>query len=134
MMLHEATVFIIDDDEAVGDSLKLLLETHGLNVEHFGSTQEFSKSYRPRERTCLVLDHHLPSQTGLDFLKSAAGAALDVPVILVTGGGNRILKARAEAARVAYYFEKPLDTDILIDAIFRLVGETLPRDDPDRQQ
>jgi two-component system, LuxR family, response regulator FixJ len=121
--MAEATmIFLVDDDEAVRDSLKLLLESYDCLVEDFGSTREFLKAYRPRDKQCLVLDHHLPDETGLDFLESIDGASLRIPVILMTGGGDRALKERALRAGVTAYFDKPLDNAILLGAIFTAIG------------
>ena len=126
-MSEEIVIFIVDDDDAVRDSLKLLLESYDCNVEDFGSTRDFLRAYRPRERQCLVLDHHLPGETGLDFLESIDGRSLRIPVILVSGGGDRALKERALKAGVAAYFNKPLDNSILLPAIFNAIGSA-PRD------
>lgn len=121
-MNPQITVFIVDDDEAVRDSLKLLLESHGCEVEDYGSTREFFQAYRPRETQCLVLDHHLPDETGLDFLESIDGASLRVPVIVVSGGGDQALKERALKAGVFAYFDKPLNNTVLLETIFKAVG------------
>lgn len=111
------TVFIVDDDDAVRDSLKLLLESYGIAVEDYGSTAEFVRHYRPRARQCLVLDQHLPGTTGLDFLASPEGAALGLPVVLVTGRGDNALRSRAAALGVSVYLEKPVVDDALMAAI-----------------
>jgi len=121
-MAEAAMIFLVDDDEAVRDSLKLLLESYDCLVEDFGSTREFLEAYRPRDKQCLVLDHHLPDETGLDFLESIDGASLRIPVILMTGGGDRALKERALRAGVTAYFDKPLDNAILLGAIFTAIG------------
>jgi two-component system, LuxR family, response regulator FixJ len=111
------TIFIVDDDEPVRDSLKLLLESYGMAVEDYGTTAEFTRHYRPRDRQCLILDQHLPGATGLDFLASPEGAALDLPVVLVTGGGDNALRARAAELGVSVYLEKPVVDDMLMAAI-----------------
>ena len=80
-------VFVVDDDEAVRDSMKVLLEVHGLEVEDYGSTGEFADHYRKPRRGCLILDQHLPVLTGVDFPTSPVGKRLDIPVILITGRG-----------------------------------------------
>lgn len=121
-MVDPPTIFLVDDDEAVRDSLKFLLESYDCFVEDFPSTREFLKAYRPREKQCLVLDHHLPGETGLDFLESIDGAGLRIPIILVTGGGDRALKERALRAGVLAYFDKPLDNAVLLGAIFKATG------------
>ncbi len=112
-----ATVFVVDDDEAVRDSLTLLLESYGIAVEAFGSTAELASRGRPDGPACLVLDQHLPGTTGLDFLCSPEGAALGLPVILVTGQGDLSIRTRALELGVAMYLDKPIDDGVLIGAI-----------------
>jgi len=116
-------VFIVDDDDAVRDSLRLLLETHGITVKDYGSTAEFARDYRPGEHECLILDQHLPGSTGLDFLASPEGAKLNLPVILITGRGDRALERRALALGVKVYLQKPVAEAVLIDAIEHVAGE-----------
>jgi FixJ family two-component response regulator len=115
------TIFIVDDDEAVRDSLKLLLESHGCRVRDYGSTRDFFRDYRKEERQCLVLDHHLPGETGIEFLESGDGANLRVPVIIVTGGGDKTLRARATKAGALAYFDKPINDSELVTTIFLLL-------------
>jgi two-component system response regulator FixJ len=123
-MSESTTIFIVDDDEAVRDSLKFLLESYRCQVEDYASTREFFEAYRPRDKQCLVLDHHLPGQTGLEFLESIDGTSLRIPVILVSGGGDRVLKQRALKAGVVAYFDKPLDNSVLLAAIFNAIGSS----------
>lgn len=117
------TIFIVDDDEAVRDSLKLLLESHGCHVRDYGSTRDFFRDYRKEGRQCLILDHHLPGETGVEFLESDDGAQLHVPVILVTGGGDPALRTRATKAGALAYFDKPINDSELVATIFRLVDD-----------
>jgi two-component system response regulator FixJ len=126
-MSADEMVFIVDDDDAVRDSLRLLLQAYDCHTEEYGSTREFLRAYRPREKQCLLLDHHLPSETGLDFLESIDGADLRLPVILMSGGGDRSLKERALKAGVVAYFDKPLNNTVLLATILRAIGkDTLP--------
>ncbi len=113
------TVFIVDDDDAVRDSLKLLLEIHGMTVEDYGSTAEFAQHYRPCACGCLVLDQHLPGVTGLDFLSSVESPLRGLPVILMTGRGDSAIRDRAAQLGVSAYLEKPIGDGVLIDAIRR---------------
>ena len=103
------TIFIVDDDEAVRDSLKLLLESHGCQRSGLRLDPRFLPRLPEGDRQCLVLDHHLPGETGIEFLESDDGANLRVPVILVTGGGDQALKARAAKAGALAYFDKPIN-------------------------
>lgn len=117
MLLEASTIYIVDDDEAVRDSLKMLLETYGMAVRDYDSLNDFARHYRPGPRQCLILDQHLPGMTGLDFLGSSRGAALSVPVILVTGRGDSSIRDRAYAMGVRAYLEKPIPDDILLEAL-----------------
>ena len=119
MTSQTPTVFIVDDDEAVRDSLKFLLESYGCDVEDYGSTRAFLRAYRPRDKHCLVLDHHLPGETGLEFLESIDGSSLRVPTIMLSGGGDQSIAERALRAGVVAYFHKPLDNAILLATIFK---------------
>lgn len=122
-VLENVTVYVVDDDDAVRDLLKLLLESYGIAVEAFGSTESFLQFYRPNSHACLVLDQHLPGATGLDFLGSPEGAGLHLPVILVTGRGDAALRKRALEAGVVAYLEKPVDDGALIAVIERAVAD-----------
>ncbi len=122
-LIRDIMVFIVDDDDAVRDSLSLLAETHDMQAEAFASTEEFVRAYHPHPRQCLVLDQHLGGgKTGLDFLASRECAAMRLPVILMTGRGDDEIKARALAAGAIAYFDKPIDAKSLIGAIERVVG------------
>ncbi|HVM80551.1 MAG TPA: response regulator [Stellaceae bacterium] len=119
-------IYVVDDDDAVRDSLRILLESHGMNVSDFGSTHEFVAGYRPHPRACLILDLHLPVVGGLDFLASPAGQALDIPVILITGRGDEQTRARATELGAAAFLEKPIEDGALVEVI----GATLERRPP----
>jgi two-component system response regulator FixJ len=117
------TICIIDDDAAVRDSLRVLLESHGWTVEDFASTAEFLTRRRERESAALlILDQHLPGASGLEFL-GAHGAGLGLPVILITGAGDNNLREQAYRRGVAAYLEKPLTEGRLLDAIARALGD-----------
>lgn len=123
LMSDQYTIFIVDDNDAVRDSLKLLLESHGCRVHDHRSTREFLDAFRAGDRQCLILDHHLPDQNGLDFLESEEGSRLGLPVIVVTGGGDEGLKARALRAGATAYFDKPLNDAILVSTILTLLKD-----------
>jgi len=114
-----AKIYMVDDDDAVRDSLTLLLESHGFDVASFASAAEFAAAYRPNGSACLILDQHLPGMSGLDFLASRQGASLRLPVILITGGSDQRIRDRATALGVAAFFEKPVTEGPLLAAITR---------------
>jgi len=115
-------IYVIDDDDSVRDSLRMLLESHGMHVRDFGSTAEFVARYERSPRACLVLDLHLPVVGGLDFLGSPAGRALDIPVIMITGRGDEAMRARAIEVGAAAYLEKPIEDGALIASIDTALG------------
>jgi two-component system, LuxR family, response regulator FixJ len=121
-VVSKAKVFIVDDDDAVRDSLKVLLEVDGLDIEDYGSVEAFARYYRKPPSGCVILDQHLPLMTGLDFLISKAGRSLGIPVVLLTGRGDKALKDRALGAGAAAYMEKPVTDGALRETIRRLVG------------
>jgi FixJ family two-component response regulator len=111
------TICIIDDDAAVRDSLRVLLESHGWTVVDFASTAEFLECRDDgASAALLILDQHLPGASGLEFL-GAHGARLGLPVILITGAGDNNLREQAYRRGVAAYLEKPLTETRLLDAI-----------------
>jgi FixJ family two-component response regulator len=102
--------------------IKVLLQIHGLDVEDFGSTSEFVSHYRKPTRGCLILDHHLPRTTGLDFLSSSEGRRLNIPVILITGHqGDPNIERRTREAGVAEYLQKPIAARKLIETVERVI-------------
>ncbi len=95
-----SVTYVIDDDQAVRDSLKLLLEAYGMVVEDYRSSEEFGRNYVLGRGGCLILDLHLPGASGLDYLASQSAAAAELPVIIITGRGDPASRARAERLRV----------------------------------
>jgi len=114
-------IFVVDDDEAVRDAIKGLLEMHGLEVAAFESTADLVHGYAKPSQGCVILDQHLPPTSGLEFLASPEGHQLGIPVILITGRGDPGIKRRAEQAG-AQYLEKPLRRKSLIDTLERVIG------------
>lgn len=120
---HKPTIYLVDDDDAVRDSLVFLLESHGFNVAAFASINEFERAHRIQDRACLILDHHLPGTTGLEFLASPKGVALHIPVIVITGGADPTISARARTLGVASFLEKPVREAPLLAAIESAVSD-----------
>jgi two-component system response regulator FixJ len=115
--LSGVIAFIVDDDDAVRDSFRLLLEAHWITVADFESTAEFAAAYRPRPRACLILDLHLPGTSGLDYLAALGKDGPALPVIMVTGRGDDASRERAFALGAVAFLEKPVDNRELLSAI-----------------
>ncbi len=124
MLTHQLKdkVYVVDDDEAVRDSIKLLLELHGYDVEAFESAPNFSHCSRRATSGCLILDQHMPVTTGLDFLASPEGRALNIPVILITGQGDPALTSIARQAGAVAVLEKPVSEELLVAMVSQVIG------------
>ena len=126
----ESIVFVIDDDAAVRKALASLIRSVGLQVELFGSAQEFLQAKRPQVPSCLILDIRLPGISGLDFQRRLADAEVLIPIIFITGHGDIPMSVRAMKAGAVEFLTKPWRDQDLLDAIH--VG--LERDAARRQQ
>ena len=115
----ETLIYVVDDDDAVRDSLSILLESHGMTAMGFSSTQDFVAGFRRHPRACLLLDLHLPVVGGLDFLGSDVAKDLDIPTILITGRGDDATRERALQLGAVAFLEKPVDDVELMKAIGR---------------
>ena len=110
------TVFVVDDDVSVRESLKLLIESVGWHAETFGSGQEFlSRQWVPGP-SCLLLDVVLPDLNGCDLQKLVADRA-EMPIIFMSGHGDVPTTVRAMKAGAAEFFTKPLVDDVLLSSI-----------------
>ena len=115
-----ATVFVVDDDSSVRDAVKTLLKSVGLNVQAFGSTEEFLEALRggrPERSSCLVLDVRLPGMSGLEFQQELKTKGIRIPIIFVTGHGDIPMTSRAIKAGALEFLTKPFQKQELLAAI-----------------
>ncbi len=87
-MTNETPIFVVDDDDAVRDSLKALLETEGLSVETYVSGQEFLDAYDPSRRGCLLLDVRMADMTGLELQQKLSARPHKLSIVIITGHGD----------------------------------------------
>jgi FixJ family two-component response regulator len=116
-MRAEPTVFIVDDDVSVRESLELLIQSAGWRPETFASAEAFLARPRLDSPCCLVLDVSLPDLNGLELQQRLAEHRLDMPIIFVTGYGDVPMTVRAMKAGAAEFLTKPVRTDVLLSAI-----------------
>jgi RNA polymerase sigma factor (sigma-70 family) len=112
-----STVFVIDDDASLREALKSLIRSVGLQVELFGSAQEFLQRKPPDGPSCLILDIRLPGIGGLDFQRKLAEANIPIPIIFITGHGDIPMSVRAMKAGAVEFLTKPFRDQDLLDAI-----------------
>jgi len=112
-----SVVFVIDDDASIRQALKSLIRSAGLEVEIFGSVQEFLQAKRPDVPSCLVLDIRLPGISGLAFQRKLAEDNNPIPIIFITGHGDIPMSVRAMKAGAVEFLTKPFRDQDLLDAI-----------------
>lgn len=113
----EPTIYVVDDDEAVRDSLTLLLESHGMHVKAYDSPNAFLAEYQGGTVGCLLLDLHMPGMSGIDLLEQFAPRTVDIPVIVISGKADPASRSRAVAAGANAVLDKPFRDHDLLSAI-----------------
>ena len=114
---NKPTVFIVDDNAAVRDAIRWLVEQVGLGAKTFANAQEFLAAYRPGTRGCLVLDIRMPGMSGIELQEKLAREGAHLPVIIVTGHGDVPITVRAMKAGAFEFLQKPFNDQTLLDAI-----------------
>ena len=110
------TIAVVDDDRAVRDSLRFLLETVGHKVETFVGATDFLRA-EFRRVACLLLDHHMPGMTGLEPAEHLNAAGVTIPILLITGAPSPAIVARAAKLGITRVLEKPPDEDDILTFI-----------------
>ncbi len=107
-------VVVVDDDEAVRESLRFLLDIAGYDAVTFASAQDYLDHLCCQPATCLVLDQHMPHTTGLELLATLRQRGTRLPTALITGSPSPDLVRQATALGAARVLEKPLADDALL--------------------
>ena len=114
-------VVLVDDDEAVRNSLRLLLTGRGYDVDLYaGGDAVLDAQLDTGSRTCLIADYLMPDIDGLTLLEQLRKQGWSGPALLITGHFNATLERRARAVGYAQVFEKPLNHELLLNAVARL--------------
>lgn len=124
------TVFVIDDDPSIRESIQGLLKSAHLRSESFGAAEEFLSSKPTEGPSCLILDISLPGINGLEFQRQLSDAGLLIPIIFITGHGDIPMTVRAMKSGAVEFLTKPfLDQDLL-----EAIHQALERDRMTRQR
>jgi two-component system response regulator FixJ len=110
-------VFVVDDDEAVRDALRLLLKSVHLPAQDYASPAEFLQSYDPRQGGCLVLDIHMPGLNGLQLQDELSRRGGGIPIIFITGHGDVSMAVQAMKQGAVEFLQKPFRDEDLLGAI-----------------
>jgi two-component system response regulator FixJ len=110
-------VFVVDDDPAMRDSLRWLIESTGVQVETFPDAQTFLARIRPELPGCLVLDVRMPGMSGLDLQAELTRRGIGLPTIVLTGHAEVPMAVRAVKAGAIDFIEKPFSDQLLLDRV-----------------
>jgi RNA polymerase sigma factor (sigma-70 family) len=116
-------IHLIDDDDAGRASLALLIGTVGLRVQTWTDPQEFIRSFDRQSIGVIVLDVRMPGISGLTVLDALVSQGVDHPVIMLTGHGTVELCRRALKSGATEFLEKPVDDDVLLEALQNAVRQ-----------
>jgi len=118
------TIVIIDDDESVRKALGRLIRSVGLQVETFGTAEEFLQSADQPTPDCLILDVHLPGLSGLDLQKQLKKEGRSLPIVFISAySEDRVSRLALDEGAIAFLY-KPFEERLLLEAMSRAVGPT----------
>lgn len=128
--MSEPTVFIVDDDATIRDSLRWLLDSVELKSQSYASAAEFLADYDPSQPGCLVLDIRMPGMSGFELQAELEKRKVSLPIVIMTGHGDIPMCVRAFDAGAFAFVEKPVNQQALLDYI----RKALAQDAEDRQR
>ena len=122
-MLRKATMIsIVDDDHAVREAVKSLVRSLGYSVSTFASAEEFLKSERLQDTSCLITDLHMPGMTGVELQDHLIADGHRMPIIFITAYPDDTVRARAMKAGAVCFMKKPFSEDHLVGCLDRALG------------
>jgi len=135
-LMIDATVYVVDDDPALRESLGYLLQSEGLKVRAFECARQFLAEYDRHARGCLVVDVRMPEMSGLQLQEHLAAEGSTLPIIVITGHGDVPMAVKALKNGALDFIEKPFADQQLLDRVHealdverRLYGERATRED-----
>lgn len=128
---EDKLIYVVDDDDAVRDSLSLLLESAGHAVETFEAATDALASCRSRIPACIITDVRMPEMDGLEFQGKLAESRIEVPVIVITGHADVPLAVRAMKAGAVDFIEKPFLDEAILASIETATKRQPRTTDPD---
>lgn len=123
MSTNTGPVMVVDDDDAVRQSLQFALELEGLEVQAYGSGPQLLAEEHLPASGCLVVDYYMPAMDGVELLDRLRLRKVDLPAILITAKATGEIRQRALRAGFRQVLEKPLEDSALIDGIRRLLAD-----------
>jgi len=115
--MYQPTVFIVDDDQTIRDSILQLFESANINARGFASAEEFLAFYSIHMVGCLLLDVRLSGMSGLQLQEQLAQQKHHLPIIFMTGYGDVPMAVRAMQGGAVHFLEKPFDSQTMLDRV-----------------
>ena len=125
--MNDATVFVIDDDASVRDSINLILSLKGMRTQLFSSAEDFLEAYRPEWRGCILTDLQMPGMSGLDLQQALHERGVLLPVVVLTAHGDVPTTRVAMKGGAFDFLEKPINDEVLLDVLNNAIREDIHR-------
>ncbi|BBB24831.1 two-component system, LuxR family, response regulator [Amphritea japonica ATCC BAA-1530] len=123
------TVYVVDDDADVRDSLQWLLESVGLDVASFENAQAFLDSFEPGASGCILMDVRMPGLSGISAQKKLPDYQIDIPLIMISGHGSVDMAVTAMTQGARTFIEKPFNDQLLLDHVQQSLAQDLAQRD-----
>jgi len=120
--MEQQTVFIVDDDAAVRDSIQELVESVDLRAQGYASGQAFLDSFQPEHPGCLVVDVRMAGMSGLLLQQKLGELGAGIPIIIITGHGDVPMAVHALQAGAVDFVQKPYRDQLLLDSIIKALA------------
>ncbi|XVN74283.1 Response regulator protein TmoT [Oligella sp. MSHR50489EDL] len=118
-----SVIFVVDDDDAVRDSLRLLLETQNYRVQTFASGEEFLEQYNPNHVSVLITDVRMPGMSGLQLQEQLLERKATLPIIFITGHGDVNMAVSTMKKGAVDFIEKPFNLEDIMPVIARFLDQ-----------
>jgi len=128
------TVFIVDDDEAVRDSLRWLLEANGYRVKCFAAAEEFLQHYDAEQVGVLIVDVRMPGMSGLELQEALIARKAPLPMVFITGHGDVPMAVSTMKKGAVDFLEKPFNEADLRAIVARMIDQAIELADQAAQQ
>jgi two-component system response regulator FixJ len=133
---EKRTVFVVDDDHALCDALRWLMESVGLSAETYYGSRDFLAAYAPDRPGCLIVDVRMPGMDGLDLIETLRRRSISIPTIILTGHGDVPMAVRAMKLGAFDFIEKPFDDQELLARVRQAITADVERreDEAEREE
>jgi RNA polymerase sigma factor (sigma-70 family) len=121
MTTNDPTVFVVDDDSGVRNSLRILVRSVNLAAETFASGQEFLEAYDPDRPGCLVLDVRMPGLSGIELQEQLSARGAHLPIVFITAHGDVPMAVKAMQQGAVDFIQKPFRDQDLLDQIQKAI-------------